>query len=389
MPPNLQSRRPTFAALSRAAFWIRLHIAVAPMLLVALSLCDAAQSVTLAWNASPSSGVSGYKVYYGTSSGSPGPPTDVGNVTSATISNLNDATLYFFSVTAYYDPSGPESSRSNEVFYKTPAQQEILYFLTVNFGTGSGPYPYAAEVRVTASPQPGEEFAYWDDDRDILANFMSADTTARILRMEDLTITAIYKYTVTVTNGTGDGSYFADDPVQIVADAAPAGQQFTGWTATGNVTLADAASPTTTFKMPSSPLTVTANYKVSDKIRYYPRSGHRLRMVGGVFEGTNDPASGYNELHTISANPPLAWTTVNVNLRGYKYLRYRGPNGSYGNVAEIEFYRDGAKIQGTGFGTPGSFRNRGATFQKALDANTSTFFDGPTANGNYVGVITQ
>ncbi len=388
MPPNLRSRRPTSAAFSRAAFWIKLQIAVAPMLLVALSLCDAAQSVTLAWDPNPEPDIARYQVYYGQQSGHPDQSFDAHNVTTTTVVGLAERTTYFFTVRAI-NTADLESGPSNEVSYTTPAQQETMYFLTVNFGTGSGPYPYAAQVNVSATPRPGEEFAYWDGDRDILANFMSADTTARILRMEDLTITAIYRYTVTVTNGTGDGSYFADDPVQIVADAAPTGQQFTGWTATGNVTLTDADSPTTTFTMPSSAVTVTANYKVGDKIRYYPRSGQRSRMVSGVFEGTNDPASGYKELHKISASPPLAWTTVNVSLKGYKYLRYRGPDGSYGNVAEIEFYRDGAKIQGTGFGTASSVRNRNATFPKALDANTSTYFDGRTANGNYVGIITQ
>ena len=236
-----------------------------------------------------------------------------------------------------------------------------------------------------------KQFARWDGDTRYSSHVaLSAAHHARIIG-EDVTITAVYSalptYTVTVTNGTGDGNYFAGDTVQIVADAAPAGQQFAGWTLTGNATLANAASPTTTFKMPASAVTVTANYKVSDKIRYYPRSGYRSRMVG-VFEGTNDPASGYKELHKISATPPAAWTTINVNLEGYKYLRYRGPNGSYGNVAEIEFYRNGAKIKGTGYGTTGSYRNRGATFSKALDANISTYFDGPTANGNYVGIIT-
>ena len=111
-------------------------------------------------------------------------------------------------------------------------------------------------------------------------------------------------------------------------------------------------------------------------------------MVGGVSEGTNGNrvTGNYTPIHTISAHSPLAWTSVNVNLGNYRYLRYRGPNGSYGNVAEIEFYRDGIKIKGTGFGSSGSWRNGGATFQKALDQKTNTYFDGPTADGNYVGI---
>ena len=73
----------------------------------------------------------------------------------------------------------------------------------------------------------------------------------------------------------------------------------------------------------------------------------------------------YTPIHTITATPPLAWTSVNVNLGNYRYLRYRGPNGSYGNVAEIEFYRDGTNITGTSYGSSGSWQNQGNTFRRA------------------------
>ena len=76
-------------------------------------------------------------------------------------------------------------------------------------------------------------------------------------------------------------------------------------------------------------------------------------------------------------------------LGNYRYLRYRGPNGSYGNVSEIEFYRGGTKVNGAGFGTPGSWSNNGSTFDKGLDGNVNTFFDAPTDSGAYVGIDTQ
>jgi len=128
----------------------------------------------------------------------------------------------------------------------------------------------------------------------------------------------------------------------------------------------------------------------TDVVRYYPREGATTKMIGGVFEGTNgDPVAGpYTAIHTITTNPPLSWSAVNVNLGNYRHLRYRAPNGSYGNVAEIEFYRAGVKLTGTGFGTPGSWNNVGNTFAKALDGNPQTYFDGPVSNGNYVGIDT-
>jgi hypothetical protein len=75
-------------------------------------------------------------------------------------------------------------------------------------------------------------------------------------------------------------------------------------------------------------------------------------------------------------------------LGSYRYVRYRGPNGSYGNVAEIEFYRAESRLSGTGFGSSGSWNNAGNTFTKALDGDTRSFFDGPVPNGNYVGLDT-
>lgn len=85
----------------------------------------------------------------------------------------------------------------------------------------------------------------------------------------------------------------------------------------------------------------------------------------------------YTTIYTISSEPLLAWNEIRVDLKDYRYLRYRGPSESFGNVAEIEFYRDGIKVSGQGFGTPGSWYDLGNTFDKALDGDLETFFDAP------------
>jgi PA14 domain/Fibronectin type III domain/Divergent InlB B-repeat domain len=364
------------------------------ILFASFSVAGAA-SVTLTWNASPSPSVAGYKVYYTTVSGASSPVVDVGNVTTTTISNLNNSTTYYFSVTAY-NSGGVESQRSNEISYRTPSLPLDTFTLTVNGGSGSGVYSAGIWVPVSAdSPGSGEKFAYWDGDTSILQTPRTNANNQAFIPLRDATITAVYSdlptYAVLVTSGTGDGNYFAGDTVSIVADPAPAGEQFAGWT--GNVTFANASSSTTTFTMPSSTVAVTATYSAlgsGDTIRYFPREGYNLRMVGGVFEGTNgDPVTGpYSTIHTISTTPSSNWTSVGVSLGSYRYLRYRGPNGSHANVAEIEFYRAGSKLTGTGFGTSGSWSGAGDTFVNALDGDTETFFDGPDANGSYVGIDT-
>jgi hypothetical protein len=279
-------KRPTLWYVSLGRF-----LAPFAFLLIALvSVAQAVQSVTLSWDASPNSGIT-YRVYYPTTSGGSGPYLSVGNVTTATIPNLADSTTYYFSVTAYNATTGIESQHSNEVPYTTPG---TLYTLTVVNGTGSGTYPYGAQVPVSANdPMAGQQFAGWSGDKDILANFMSANTTATIVRMQNLTITATYsdlpKYAVTVNNGTGDGSYWAGASVPIAADTAPSGQQFTGWT--GNVTFASSSSPSTTFTMPASAVTVTATYSVMGTGtgllgQYYNDGGNASYPLASPFTGS-------------------------------------------------------------------------------------------------------
>ncbi len=66
--------------------------------------------------------LSGYKVYYGTSSGSYSgiysTSVDVGNVTSSLIAGLTPGTTYYFAVKAY-DTSGNKSVYSEEVSIDT------------------------------------------------------------------------------------------------------------------------------------------------------------------------------------------------------------------------------------------------------------------------------
>ncbi|HYG33960.1 MAG TPA: fibronectin type III domain-containing protein [Clostridia bacterium] len=86
----------------------------------ALGATSSPTEVTLAWNASSSSSVTGYRVYYGGASQVYTNMIDVGSALTATISNLTPGITYFFAVTAY-DATGVESTFSNEISYTVPA----------------------------------------------------------------------------------------------------------------------------------------------------------------------------------------------------------------------------------------------------------------------------
>ncbi len=79
----------------------------------------AAQSITLAWIPSPDTNVMGYNIYYGVASRTYSNEINVGNVTSATISNLVAGVTYYFAATEY-DNLGQESDFSDEVSYLVP-----------------------------------------------------------------------------------------------------------------------------------------------------------------------------------------------------------------------------------------------------------------------------
>jgi Fibronectin type III domain len=77
----------------------------------------AAQSVGLAWDPNSENDLAGYLVYYGTASGNYS-QTRPAATPSATVTNLNSGTTYYFAVTAY-NTNGLESGYSNEVSYST------------------------------------------------------------------------------------------------------------------------------------------------------------------------------------------------------------------------------------------------------------------------------
>ncbi len=96
------------------------------LLAFAAILCFAhaahAAQVTLAWDPNTQTDVTGYKIYWGTSSGNYTNSVDVGNVTTYTVTGLNSGTTYYFVATCYTG-SGTESGYSNQVFTTTPSGQ--------------------------------------------------------------------------------------------------------------------------------------------------------------------------------------------------------------------------------------------------------------------------
>lgn len=80
---------------------------------------------------------------------------------------------------------------------------------------------------------------------------------------------------------------------------------------------------------------------VIHKIAYAPRQNWAKRMVLGVFEGANKADfSDAIPFHVIKGEPAygtITYAKVNCS-RGFRYVRYIGPNDARCNVSEIRFY---------------------------------------------------
>lgn len=84
------------------------------------------------------------------------------------------------------------------------------------------------------------------------------------------------------------------------------------------------------------------------------------RMIGGTFEGSNDPDFREKEvLYLINEKPKRLQTVVqSYSSKSYRYVRYIYPKDSHCNIAEAAFYtpNDTASLKGKVIGTPGCFQ---------------------------------
>lgn len=94
------------------------QLLLALLLLLFVTGTAQAASVSLAWDASPSSGITGYKIYWGTVTGTYPNSVVAGTGLAYTVTGLNENTRYFFVATALR--GSEESGYSNEVNTLTP-----------------------------------------------------------------------------------------------------------------------------------------------------------------------------------------------------------------------------------------------------------------------------
>ena len=256
------------------------------------------------------------------------------------------------------------------------------------------------EVLINANPNPaGQAFTGWvirDAQGTVIdPAVLGLDAKSTTLTLasinQDLNFQAQYEgiqYNVKVNDGTANyTTAVSGTNVTITADEAPKGMEFDYWKVdTGNVSLANASSATTSFTMPMADVTVSANYKYKE---------YRLT----VENGTGSQKYFYmGDKATVSSNYPASgkefdkWVATSGNVEFENASRWKtsfempasdvtakatykdGPSTDNNQILELvaggEYYT-GASIKftasGAGMGNtnpnPGDYRYRPSGYQ--------------------------
>ena len=187
----------------------------------------------------------------------------------------------------------------------TATYVDAPFTLTIDKGSGGGPYASGSVVTITADPAPaGSIFNYWRIDSGLLAerlgaNFVATATPTKIIMPpSDLILTAIYTnvttFALTVVGGTGSDNYTNGQTVVIAADPPSADSTFR-WTG-DTQTVANVSAWTTTLTMPTNNVKVTATYTsipYSLTVNGGTGSGSYAKGQVVTIAATNAPSAGH------------------------------------------------------------------------------------------------
>jgi len=214
------------------------------------------------------------------------------------------------------------------------------YYLDVTRGSGSGSYALGMNVNIMAyTPPAGQVFDKWAGNINYVFDIYASSTKVTIPE-SDIVLIATYKdapvskYTLTVTGGSGSGTYTAGTEVSIYANTPGVGQAFDQWS--GDIGYVnDFYAANTKVTVPEGNINLTANFKTVAIPKY------SLTVNGGSGSGSYTSGTVVN----ISANAPAygklfdQWTG-DVGLVYDFYASATRVTIPEGNISLTATYRD-------------------------------------------------
>lgn len=112
-------------------------------------------------------------------------------------------------------------------------------------------------------------------------------------------------FTLTVTNGTGDGAYLGGDVANIDSDAPETGYHFVNWTSDSGGAIGDPNQTSTVYTMPPNDAEVTANFEINTYTVIYNAGANG--SITGTTPQTIDHGSDSEE---VTATPDTGYHFV-------------------------------------------------------------------------------
>jgi hypothetical protein len=161
--------------------------------------------VGLAWDANTEPDLAGYKIYYGTASGSYSQSIDVGNTTQHTLTGLDEGVTYYLAATAY-DTDNNESAYSVELVHTTAVS---THQITATAGANGSISPSGT---LTVDPGSSRTFTITADSNYHIHNVL----------VDGISVGAVSTYTFSnVTQNHAITASFVLDNQSPIADAGP------------------------------------------------------------------------------------------------------------------------------------------------------------------------
>ncbi len=298
------------------------------------------------------------------------------------------------------ETQAPAESEQPETQAPTESEQAepAVYGVTVMDGSGAGTYEAGTQVSVSANDRTAEGLVFdsWSvDSLNVELPDLKASSVTFTMPEGEVSLTAHYEavqeteapqsdttsdqsesqapltYTVTVTGGTlNDGSgktaYAKGETVAVKASVAD-GTKFTGWSGTdasgAQIAFADSTNPETTFTMPESAVTITANF-----VSVYSVSVKDGVLADGQTSGV------YAEGDTVSVK-------ANAAADGTKFTGWSGVIQSTGGAVA---FADASQAE-TSFVMPASKVDLTAVYETVIPTHRVTVANG-TINGSSTDV---
>ncbi len=210
----------------------------------------------------------------------------------------------------HWEKDGKEYSKDKELTIKNVTANLYFtakfsgYILTVSNGNGSGQYKAGDMVTITANTVQSKKFYKWSGDISYLSD-PGASQTSFAMPEKDVAFNAEYKdiYKLTIVEGqtSNQNKYFMQGELIEIRANEPDPELrtiFEKWISDAGGTFASETSSITTFTMPASAVTVTANYFE------IPDGKYILTVVGGSGSG----------IYSSSASVEISATQVGADM---------------------------------------------------------------------------